>query len=85
MNKMCIMLLMLIIFGISLPGVLFVSYCLYLLFDISYIEGNYVMNIYVLLLCILIVYIFNILVGLMLVFNTIKKTLVEILDRHDLD
>lgn len=69
----------------SLPGVLFISYCLYLLSDISYIESNYVMNIYVLLLCILIVYIFNIFVGLIPVFNTIKKTPAEILARYDLD
>ena len=69
----------------SLPGILFVSYCLFLLSDISYISSNYVMNIYVLLLCIFVVYIFNILVGLIPVFNTIKKTPAEILSRHDLD
>lgn len=69
----------------SLPGILFVSYCLFLLSDISYISSNYVMNIYVLLLCIFVVYIFNILVGLIPVFNTIKKTPAEILARHDLD
>ncbi len=69
----------------SLPGVLFMSYCLYVLSDIDYISSNYMMNIYVLVLCILINYIFNILVGLIPVFNTIRKTPAEILARHDLE
>ena len=70
---------------VSLPGILFMSYCLYVLSDISYIGRNYTMNIYVLLLCIGIMYIFNILVGLIPVFNTIRKTPAQILSRHDLD
>ena len=69
----------------SLPGVLFVSYCLYVLSDISYVSNNYLMNGYILILCLLIVYGFNILVGLIPVFNTIRKTPSEILARHDLD
>lgn len=69
----------------SLPGVLFVSYCLYVLSDISYVSSNYMMNGYVLILCLLIVYGFNILVGLIPVFNTMRKTPAQILARHDLD
>lgn len=69
----------------SLPGVLFVAYCLYVLSDISYVSSNYLMNGYVLILCLLIVYGFNILVGLIPVFNTMRKTPAEILARHDLD
>ena len=70
---------------VSVPGILFMSYCLYMISDISYVTDNYVMNIYVLILCILIMYIFNIIVGLIPVFNTVKKTPAEILSRHDLD
>lgn len=69
----------------SLPGVLFMSYCLYVLSDISYVSSNYTMNIYVLLLCILIMYLFNIIVGLIPAFNTMKKTPAQILARHDLE
>lgn len=69
----------------SIPGVLFVSYCLYVLSDISYISSNYLMNGYVLILCLLIVYVFNILVGLIPVFNTMRKTPAEILARHEID
>lgn len=69
----------------SVPGVLFMGYCLNILSDISYISNNYTMNIYVIILCILIMYLFNIIVGLIPVFNTIRKTPAEILARHDLD
>jgi len=70
---------------VSVPGILFMSYCLYVLSDISYIGSNYLMNIYVLLLCIIVMYGFNILVGLIPVFNTMRKTPAQILSRHDLD
>ena len=69
----------------SLPGVLFMSYSLNVLSTISYIGSNYMMNIYVLVLCIVIVYVFNMVVGLIPVFNTMKKTPAQILARHDLD
>ena len=69
----------------SVPGVLFMSYCLHVLSDISYVSNNYSMNIYVMMLCLLIVYLFNILVGLIPVFNTMRKTPAQILSRHDLD
>ena len=69
----------------SVPGVLFMSYCLHVLSDISYVSNNYSMNIYVMMLCLLIVYLFNILVGLIPVFNTMRKTPAQILARHDLD
>ncbi|MBQ2872822.1 MAG: ABC transporter ATP-binding protein/permease [Bacilli bacterium] len=69
----------------SLPGVLFMSYCLYVLSDINYISQNYVMNIYVVIFCLVIMYVFNIVVGLIPVFNTMRKTPAQILSRHDLD
>ena len=49
------------------------------------ISDNYLMNIHVLVFCILLMYLFNIIVGLIPVFNTMRKTPAEILARHDLD
>ena len=69
----------------SLPGVLFMSYCLYVLSDISYVSKNYLMNIYVVILCIVVVYLFNIIVGLIPVFNTIRKTPSEILSSNEIE
>lgn len=69
----------------SLPGVLFMSYCLYVLSDIKYIGRNYVMNIYVMILCIILMYIFNIIVGLIPVFNTIRKSPARILSSKEVD
>jgi len=69
----------------SIPGVLFMSYCLHVLSDISYVSSNYVMNIYVVILCLIIMYLFNMIVGLVPVFNTMRKTPAQILARHDLD
>lgn len=69
----------------SVPGVLFVSYCLYVLRDISYISNNYVINGYVVILSIIVMYLFNIIVGLIPVFNTMRKSPAAILARHDLD
>ena len=69
----------------SLPGVLFMSYCLYVLSDISYVSKNYLMNIYVVILCIVVVYLFNIIVGSIPVFNTIRKTPSEILSSNEIE
>ena len=69
----------------SLPGVLFMSYCLYVLSDINYIGRNYVMNVYVMVLCIVIMYVFNIIVGLIPVFNTIRKSPARILSGKEVD
>ena len=69
----------------SLPGVLFMSYCLHVLSDINYIGRNYVMNVYVMVLCIVIMYVFNIIVGLIPVFNTIRKSPARILSGKEVD
>ena len=69
----------------SVPGVLFMSYCINVITDINYVSRNYMMNYFVVLLCIGILYIFNIIVSLIPVFNTMRKTPASILARHDLD
>ena len=69
----------------QIPGVLFTAYCINVLSDIRYVARNYTMNISVILLCIILLYLFNIIIGLIPVFNTIRKTPASILARHDLD
>ena len=61
------------------------SYCLHVLSDIDYIGRNYVMNVYVMVLCIVIMYVFNIIVGLIPVFNTIRKSPARILSGKEVD
>lgn len=69
----------------SLPGVLFMSYCLHVLSDVDYIGRNYVMNIYIMILCIILIYLFNIIVGLIPVFNTMRKSPARILSGKEVD
>ena len=69
----------------SIPGVLFMGYCISVVSDISYVSRNYVMNYGVILLCIIVLYVFNIVISLVPVFNTIRKTPAQILARHDLE
>lgn len=69
----------------SVPGVLIMSYCMSVLSSISYIGKNYVMNIYIMVLCIILMYIFNIIVGLIPVFNTIRKSPAKILSGKEVD
>lgn len=69
----------------SVPGILFMGYCINVLSDIKYIGRNYVMNMWVILFCIILLYTFNIVVSLIPVFNTMRKTPAAILSRHDLD
>ena len=69
----------------SVPGVLFMAYCISVVSDIRYIGKNYVMNMWVVLLCIILLYAFNIVISLIPVFNTMRKTPAAILSRHDLE
>ncbi len=69
----------------SIPGVLFMGYCISVISEINYISKNYVMNYGVILLCIIVLYVFNIVISLIPVFNTMRKTPAQILARHDLD
>ena len=69
----------------SLPAVLIMSYCLKVVSSISYIGMDYKMNIFITILCLIITYGFNILMGLLPVIRTLVKTPAQILSRHDLD
>ena len=69
----------------SLPGILFIGYCLHVLSDISFVSKNYAMNGYIIIFCMIVLYGFNIIISLIPVFNTMRKTPAQILSRHDVD
>lgn len=69
----------------SLPGILLMYYILSKLQTISYLKSMILASPIVLIISIVFIYIFNTIVGLIPVFNTIRKTPSQILSRHDLD
>lgn len=69
----------------SIPGITFMAYILKVLREISYLESRYVVNIYVYLFSIALVLLFNLIVGLIPVYTTIKSTPAKILSRYDVD
>ena len=69
----------------GLPGILIMAYILKVASTIYYI-GNYIcIDGLVVLVTIVVMYLFNIIVGLLPVFNTVRKRPARILARHDLD
>ena len=69
----------------SITGISFMTYILYNLTGISYLENMFMVNIFTYLLSVILVLIFNLIVGLFPVYNTIRKTPAEILARYDVD
>ena len=69
----------------SLPGILFTTYALKTLQTISYFEKNYLVNPFTIILSIIIVYLFNIIVGLLPIMKIVSKTPASILARKDVD
>ncbi len=69
----------------SLLGIVMMSYALAKLCEISYVAVMFAMNPVVFLGSIIIVYVFNSVVGLIPVFNTMRKTPAAILARYDVD
>lgn len=69
----------------SIPGIIFMAYILDVLSGIKYLSNLFVINIFVIVITIIFVYLFNLIIGLFPVFNTIRRTPAEILSRHDLD
>ena len=69
----------------SLPGTLFISYALNTLQTISYFEMNYLVNPFTVILSIIIIYLFNIIVGLLPIMKIVSKTPASILSRKDVD
>ena len=69
----------------SLLGIIGMSYALSKLCKISYISTMFAMNPVVFFGAIITVYVFNSIVGLIPVFNTMRKTPAAILARYDVD
>ena len=74
-----------ITFIASFSGISFMTYILYNLSKISYLEDMFMVNIYTYGISLVLVLLFNILVGLIPVFNTIRKAPANILARTDVD
>ena len=69
----------------SIPGVLFMAYILDTLSSIKYLNRMFMVNTGVIIMALLIILVFNTIVGLLPIFNVIKKRPARILARHDLD
>jgi len=69
----------------SVTGISFMTYILYNLNKIAYLKGIFMVNVYTYIISIILVFAFNLLVGLLPVFNTIRKTPAQILSRFDVD
>ena len=69
----------------SVPGILFMAYVLDVLSSVKYLKSMYVINVFGVVITIIFIYLFNLVIGLLPVFNTIRKTPASILARHDLD
>ena len=69
----------------SIPGLIGAAYVLYKLSTIGAISSYFLINPFIILISIIFMYLFNLLVGLLPVFNTIRHKPAEILARHDLD
>ena len=69
----------------SLPGIVLMTYILSQVSKISYLNRMFIVNWKTVGLSILIVYGFNIIVGLLPLFKVIKKTPAKILARHDVE
>ena len=69
----------------SVPGIILASYILKVLSNIKFLSKYFLVNFRIVLLSIVFVYIFNLIIGLIPVFNTIRRRPASILSRHDLD
>lgn len=69
----------------NLPAILFTYYCIINIEKIEMMDMFIDANIYLLILAIIISFVFNIIVGLMPVFETMRKTPAAILSRQDVD
>ena len=68
----------------SIPGILFSTYVISLLTKISYLKSMLLINPIIVGYSILIVFIFNLIVGLVPIYNTLRKRPAEILSRTDI-
>ena len=69
----------------SLPGVILMTYIIKSLLKLPYMESVFMINTEIVGICILILYGFNILIGLLPLHKVIKNTPASILARHDVE
>ena len=68
----------------SLSGVILMSYAINELVKIVYFQNKLIINWYIILLVVIFIYLFNLFIGLLPVFKTIRKTPAQILSRSDI-
>jgi ABC-type antimicrobial peptide transport system permease subunit len=69
----------------SLPGIVLMTYILNQISKISYVDRMFIINFKTIGISILIVYLFNIIVGLAPLYKVLRKTPAKILARHDVE
>lgn len=69
----------------SLPGILFMAYILKSLSSVNYLSRLYIINVKIVLITIILVYIFNFIIGLLPIYGVVKKKPSKILSRNDLE
>lgn len=68
----------------NLPGIFLMNYILYNVSKISYFKGMFVVNMNTFLLGLLLVYAFNLIIGVIPIYKVLRKRPAEILARHDI-
>nr|MBP3258935.1 ABC transporter ATP-binding protein/permease [Bacilli bacterium] len=66
-------------------GIALMSYIIKMLTSISLLASSFVLNVWVVLISVILLYAFNIIVGLVPVINVLRHTPASILARHDID
>ena len=69
----------------SMPGVALMAYILSQVSKIPYVDRMFMVNFKTVGISIIIIYLFNILVGLLPLFRVVRKTPAKILSRHDVE
>lgn len=69
----------------GIPGLVLMAYILSILAQVKYVTNYIMINSSLIFLACLFIYLFNLLIGLIPVYNTIRKRPAEILARYDLD
>jgi len=68
----------------SMPGILLMTYILYNAAKVSYFEGMFVVNLVTFIISVVLVYAFNLIVGVLPIHKVLKKRPAQILARHDI-
>ena len=69
----------------NVPGIALMTYILYQVSKIPYVDRMFVVNFNTIGICVLLLYGFNLIVGLLPLFKVIRKTPAAILSRHDIE